>query len=278
MPSRNSGTARQAFGVVLRTYRERAGLSRAELAARIYKSESLIEAIERGERVATEDVTRDLEGVPELGTGGVLADLRSRFGDTLNYQQYPPWFQDWAIYEREAVALRTFELAVVPGLLQTEDYARAIFRTRLKTTDEQIEELVAARMKRQEILARGDPPMLWVLLDEAVLRREVGGRHVMCEQMNRLTEAARRPSIVIHVIPSSVGAHLGLLGAFVIADLKDAASVGYQETPVGSPPVEDPGQVAELDLIWNTLRSEALPRAASLALLEEAAKSWTSAA
>ena len=278
MASRNSGTARHAFGVVLRTYRERAELSRVDLAARIFKSESLIEAIERGERVATEEVTRDIEAVPELETNGVLLDLRSRFGDTLNYQAYPAWFADWAGYEAEAATLRTFQLELVPGLLQTEEYARQIFRTRLQTTDQQIEELVGARMKRQEILARDDPPMLWVLLDEGVLRREVGARHVMLEQVNRLVEAAKQPTIMIQVIPASVGAHLGLLGAFVIADFREAPSVGYQETPLGSPPVEDREQVAELDLIWNTLRSETLPRAACLSLLEEAAKSWSSAA
>lgn len=119
--------------------------------------------------------------------------------------------------------------------------------------------------------------MLWVIIDEAVLRRPVGGRHVMCEQVGRMAEAARRPCVVVEVIPASVGAHVGLLGAFIIADFDDGPSVGYQEMPVGGQPLEDSEQVASLDLIWNTLRTETLPRAASLALLEEAAKSWSSA-
>jgi Domain of unknown function (DUF5753) len=89
--------------------------------------------------------------------------------------------------------------------MQTEDYARALFRTRLKITDAEIGEWVAARMGRQAILTRDDPPRLWVVLDEGVLRRQVGGRHVMCEQLNTLLEAAARPNIVIEVVPASAG-------------------------------------------------------------------------
>ncbi len=276
MVSRESGrTPRQVFGAMVRYYRERAGLSRPELARQISKSGSLIQAIELGQRAATVDVTEDLERV--LPTGGALTRLREEMGDGLSYQPYPSWFADWAGKEAQASALRSFELIVVPGLLQTEDYARALFRTRLKTTDEEIDELVAARMKRQDILARHDPPMLWVVLDEGVLRRRVGGRDVMREQVGRLIDAARRPNVVVEIVPVSAGAYLGMLGAFVIADFEDAPSIGYQEMVVGAQPLEGPEQVALLDFTWNTVRSEALPRAASMELLEEAAKSWTSA-
>jgi transcriptional regulator with XRE-family HTH domain len=276
MASRESGrTPRQVFGAMIRYYRERAGLSRPELARQISKSESLIQAIELGQRAATVDVTEDLERV--LPTGGTLTRLREEMGDGLSYQPYPSWFADWPGKEAQASALRSFELIVVPGLLQTEDYARALFRTRLKTTDEEIDELVAARMKRQDILARNDPPMLWVVLDEGVLRRRAGGRDVMREQVGRLIDAARRPNIVIEIVPISAGAYLGMLGAFMIADFEDAPSVGYQEMVVGAQPLEAPEQIALLDFTWNTVRSEALPRAASVELLEEVAKSWTSA-
>jgi hypothetical protein len=132
-------------------------------------------------------------------------------------------------------------------------------------------------MKRQEILARDDPPLLWALIDEWVLRRPVGGRHVMLEQVNRLIEAARRPSVVVEVIPASTGAHEGLAGAFIVADFADAPSAGYLQTAVRGQPFDSQKDVAALDLTWATLRGEALPRKASLARLEEAAKSWTSA-
>jgi transcriptional regulator with XRE-family HTH domain len=276
MPSRDPGrNPRQVFGAMVRFYREQAGLSRSELARQICKSVSLIQAIELGQRAATAEVTGDLEAA--LQAGGALAQLRNEIGDGLGYQAYPSWFQEWAISERKAKRLRWFEPLVVPGVLQTEDYARAIFRTRFGITSEEIEEQVAARLIRQEILTRDEPTALWVVLDELVLRRPVGGRHVMLEQVSRLAEVARQPHMVIEVIPAGTGAHTGLTGAFALADFEDAPSIGYQEGAVRGQPVEEPKDVASLDLTWDTLRGDALPRAASLALLEEVAKSWTSA-
>jgi transcriptional regulator with XRE-family HTH domain len=259
---------------MLRYYRERAGLSRSELARQISKSVSLIQAIELGQRAATAEVTEDLERV--LPADGALMRLRDEIGDGLSYQAFPAWFQDWAFKEAEAATLRWFEPLIVPGLLQTEGYARAIFQTRFKITSEEIGEQVAARMKRQDILTRDEPPALWIILDEWVLRRPVGGRHVMLEQVNRLIEAARQPHIAIEVISADVGAHEGVTGAFAIADFEDAPSVGYREGALRGQPVEERKDVAALDLTWATLMGDALPRAASLALLEEAAKSWTS--
>jgi transcriptional regulator with XRE-family HTH domain len=275
MSSRESARSpRQVFGGMVRYYRERAGLSRPELARQICKSVSLVESIEQGNRASTAEVTGDLEAA--LATGGALTRLRDEIGYGLGYQAFPAWFQDWAAKEAGAVALRWFEPLVVPGLLQTEDYARAIIRTRFGLTEDEIEEQVAARLKRQEILARDKPPALWLVLDEWALRRPVGGPRVMLEQVNRLIEAARQPNIVIEIIPAGVGAHDGMAGAFIIAGFEDAPRVGYQEGALRGQPVEEPRDVAALEVIMDTLRGEALPRAASLALLEEAAKSWTS--
>jgi transcriptional regulator with XRE-family HTH domain len=271
-PGRNP---RQVFGAMVRFYREQAGLSRSELARQICKSVSLVQAIELGQRAATAEVTGDLEAA--LPAGGALARLRDEIGEGLGYQAYPSWFQEWALNEAQATTLRSFEPLVVPGLLQTGDYARAIFRTRFRITSDEIEERVAARLKRQEVLTRDDPAALWVILDEWVLRRPVGGAHVMLEQVNRLLESAGQPHIVIEVIPASTGAHEGMAGAFMIADFDGAPSAGYQEGAVRGQPVDEPKDVASLDLTWDTLRGEALPRAASLVVLEEAAKSWTSA-
>jgi hypothetical protein len=226
--------------------------------------------------VAAAEVTEDLERV--LPADGALARLRDEIGDGLSYQVFPAWFQDWAFKEAEAATLRFFEPLVVPGLLQTGDYARAIFRTRFRITNDQIEERVAARLKRQEILTRDDAPALWVILDEWVLRRPVGGRHVMYEQVNRLIGAAPEPHIMIEIISADAGAHEGVAGAFAIADFEDSPSVGYQEGAVRGQPVEERQDVASLDLTWAMLRGDAQPRAASLALLEEAAKSWTATA
>jgi len=277
MSSRETArTPRQVFGAMLRYYRERAALSRIDLARQISKSVSLIQAIELGQRAATAEVTEDLERV--LSLDGALAQLREEIGDSLGYGAYPSWFQDWLASEREAKKLRLFGPLLVPGILQTADYARAVFGTRFGVTDEEIDEQVVARMKRQEILAREEPPALWVLVDESVLRRPVGGRYVMHEQIGHLIEAARRPHVSVQVISSSVGAHRGLwAGGFAIADFEDAPAVGYQEAAAQGQFVDRPEDVETLADCWDTLVREALPWAASQALLEEAAKSWTSA-
>jgi transcriptional regulator with XRE-family HTH domain len=270
---RRAATPRQVFGAMVRFYRERAGLSRSELARQICKSVSLVEAIESGDRAATPQVTSDLEAA--LRADGVLAKLRDEIGDGLGYQTFPAWFADWAGMEASAIRLRWFEPLVIPGLLQTDEYMRSVFRTRFGATDEEIDERIAGRLKRQEILERDQPPLLWAILDEAVLHRPVGGRHVMCEQVNRLVEATRRPNIRIEIIPASVGAHEGAYaGGFAIADFDSAPSVGYQEAAGGGQTAEGAARVALLSVIWDTLTGEALPRAASLALLEEAAKKW----
>jgi transcriptional regulator with XRE-family HTH domain len=269
-------TPRQVFGAMVRHYRERAGLSRAEVARRICKSVSLVQAIELGQRAATDVVTEDLERV--LAAGGALILLREEIGDGLGYQAYPSWFQDWLVKEREARRLRWFEPLLVPGLLQTADYARAVFRTRFGVTDEWIDEQVAARLKRQDIMERDQPTQLWVIVDEFVLRRAVGGAHVMREQVGHLIEMSQQPHVSVQVITSSGGAHLGLCaGGFAIADFDDAAAVGYQETASEGQLVEGAEGLMTLAECWDTVVREALPWAASQSLLEEAAKSWTSA-
>jgi transcriptional regulator with XRE-family HTH domain len=274
--SENGGrNPRQVFGAMVRFYREKAGLSRSELGERIFKSPRLVEAIELGQRVATSAVTEDLEVA--LDAGGALLRLREEIGGELGYQPYPLWFQEWTLKEAEAATLWLFEPLVVPGLLQTADYARAIFRTEVMIGDEEIDEQVAARLKRQDVLARSNPPMTWVVVDEGILRRQIGARHVMCEQLSRLADVARQTNVFLQVIPATVGAHRGLEGGFAIADFADTPSVGYREGAGGGAMVEGPTALAGLVRIWDTLRGEALPRAASLVLLEEAAKSWATA-
>jgi DNA-binding XRE family transcriptional regulator len=281
MPSQEAhpeGTPRAVFGTMLRWYRQQAGLSQDVLGAKAHMSGKTISAYENGWRVPTRPATADIDAVPELHTSGALAELWDSLRDGMTHQAFPSWFQDWPGKEAQAATLRWFEPMLVPGLLQTEDYARAVFQTRFGLSDDEIEARVAARLKRQEILTREKPPALWVILDEGVLHRPVGGRHVMLEQVNHLLDSARRPTIAIEIIPGSIGAHEGLSGAFTVADFDEALSVGYQDAAVGGQFLEDRSDVAALELTWTTLRGEALPRKASLAVLEEAAKSWTSAA
>jgi transcriptional regulator with XRE-family HTH domain len=268
-------TPEGVFGAELRYYRTRAGLSQTDLAALVSISHDVISKIETGSRAPAEDFPPRLDAVAELDTRGALTRLWDLLKDSARHRVYPGWFDRWPDFEAQAKALRTFELVAVPGLLQTEDYARAMLRTQVLATDDEVDEMVAARLGRQQILARDKPLMLWVLLDEAMLRRPVGGTHVMREQLSHLIEAAGRPNIVVQVISLSVGAHQGMSGNFVIADFAGGPSVAYQDTAVRGQLVEDTDDIASLMVLWDTLKSEALPRAASLALIEEAAKTWT---
>jgi transcriptional regulator with XRE-family HTH domain len=266
----------RVFGAELRHYRTRAGWSQEQLGARVYCSADLVGKVENGQRAPTEEFAAACDAIPELGTDGALGRLRELLKGFLKQRAYPGWFLRWPDKEASATTLRWFEPMVVPGLLQTEDYATAIFRTRVGATEDEIGEMVAARVDRQLVLDRDPPPMLWVVVDEGVLRRPVGGKHVMREQLNKLMKAARRPNVVVQVIPASVGAHEGLRGgAFVIADSDEAPSLAYQDTAARGQVIEDAEGIAGLTVLWDTLRAEALPRAASLQLIEEVAKTWT---
>jgi hypothetical protein len=265
----------RVFGAELLYYRSAAGLTQGELGARIYCSGDLISKIEMGQRGPTEEFATACDAVPELATGGGLSRLREHLRGHFKARVFPGWFVGWPDKEAQARILRWFELAVVPGLLQTEGYARALLAGRVLSADD-TDEVVAARMERQAILARDDPPELWVVVDEAVLHRGVGDAGVMRDQVDRLIEAAGRPKVVLQVIPATVAVHDGLPGAgFIIADFDGAPSSAYQDTALRGQVIEDSDDIAALMATWDRLRAEALPRRASLDLMEEVAKSWT---
>jgi hypothetical protein len=191
---------------------------------------------------------------------------------------HPQWFRDWLDAEREASSLRWWEPMLVPGLLQTDDYARALFRAwqSAGTTDEEIEELVSARIERQDILDRATPPELWVVLDEAVLHRFVGSRKVMYDQLLQLADTSCRPGITVQVVPAEVGVHAGLLGAFIVAGFDGAPSTLYAETAVEGQTIEKPALVGKAALAFDQIRAEALPRGASRDLIGKVAEQrWT---
>jgi hypothetical protein len=206
-----------------------------------------------------------------LATTGTFGRLHGH----LRTAPFPSWFRPFAQHEAEATALRTFELVLVPGLLQTGEYARALLCTKVGATEDEVDQLVTARLERQAILDRDNPPLFWVLIDEDALHRPVGGRDVMRVQVEHVAEMAGRPNVVVQVIPADVGAHQGLVGAFVIADFAKAPSIVYLETALTGLVVERAEDVAAVTLTYDTLKTEALPRAASLGLLREVAKTWT---
>ena len=200
------------FSSELRQARMRAGLTQDQLAEKIAYSPSLVAHVETGSRAPSLDFAGRADEA--LHTGGLFTRLQP----FVRREAYPAWFRDWVEIEREAASLRWFEPLVMPGLLQTEAYARAVLAAAHPAcADGEIERLVTARMDRQAILTQEGPPLLWVILDEYVLTRPVGGAKVMREQIDRLIVAARQPRIVLQVVPSGAGAHPGLAGRFAIA-------------------------------------------------------------
>lgn len=173
-----------------------------------------------------------------------------------------PWFRPWAEAERDATSLRSFECAVLPGLLQTEAYARAVLSSGPLGGDE-VEGHVAARLKRQAaVFERSRPPLTVFVIDEMALRR--GDPGIMRPQLDHLVEMAQRPFVMVHVLPLHAGLHPGQAGAFVIASLDGRPDVAYLDDQAEGRVIDD---VAGLWRTWDTLRSVALPRDLSMALL-----------
>lgn len=256
------------FAAELRAARTRAGLSRDELAQQISYSGSLVGMIESMIRVPTLMFAQRLDEVFQTtGTFG-------RMQEHLRASPFPAWFRDWLEAEREATALRWWEPMLVPGLLQTADYARAILRAGPEAVADEVEEMVSGRMGRQSILDREVPPLLWVVLDEAVLHRSVGSPKIMHEQLLHLAEMADRPRMTVQVVPARTGTHAGLLGAFIIASADGASDIVYLETSADGQVSDMPRVVAQVTLRFDILRATALPRDDSRDLLLKVADGW----
>jgi transcriptional regulator with XRE-family HTH domain len=261
------------FGAELRLARAAAGLSQEQLGQRIGYSAAQVGKVETGERAPSQDFARGCDqALPE--TGGLLLRIYTL---TQRWEGgYPSWFVEWIEAERRAASVSWWEPLLVPGLVQTSDYARALFEAwRSAGSDDELDQLVKGRMERQLIFERPDPPSLWVIIDEGVLHRRIGGAKIMNDQLARLAELAGRPKITIQVVPGDVGAHVGLLGAFAIASANGAGTV-YMESPDQGQTTETPSVVAKINATFDTLRAEALPRAASRDLIRRVAEErWT---
>jgi len=259
----------QFFGAELRRARTAAGLSQDQLGQRLGYSGAQVGKVETGERAPSPDFAEGCDqAFPDAGgLFGRLHQLARRWDGG-----YPSWFAEWVDSERRATSLRWWEPLVIPGLLQTADYARAILAADPETTDDQLDELVAARLERQAILDKPVPPTLWVLLDEAVLHRLIGSRKIMYDQLLALADASCRSSITVQLVPAEIGAHAGLLGAFIVAGFDNAPGTVYMESPDQGQTTELPSVVRRLSLTFDTLRADALPRGASRDLIGKVAE------
>ena len=187
----------------------------------------------------------------------------------------PVWFRPWQEIEREAVSLRSYQSVVLPGLLQTEAYARAVLTGAGMLPRADLDRHITARLARQGILRREDPPQFTAVIDEGVLRRPVGGPETMREQLHALVAACAEPHVRIHVVPSSVGAYAGLNGPFVVAACPDHRLAGYLDNQLQGQVVSDVDEIAAIMAAWENVRGEALSHWQSVDLIREVAETWS---
>jgi transcriptional regulator with XRE-family HTH domain len=260
------------LGAELRRARVAAGFSSQEaLAAKLGYDRTVIAKAETGERPPSPEVADALQAelFPDGPDGlvGRLAMLARRHDGPI-----PSWFESWLEAEREAHTLRLWSPILVPGLLQTAEYAHALLiATGLE--EEAAQEHVAVRLGRQAILDRPRPPHVVVVLDESVLRRLIGSSQVMADQLTHVAEMSERANISVQVVPSDTGANAGLSGAFDLASGDGAPEVLRMDAVED---VTDEGRslVRQAANIFVRVQADALPRAASRALILEAAEQW----
>ncbi|MFC8454233.1 helix-turn-helix domain-containing protein [Kitasatospora sp. NPDC057223] len=238
-PGGGSMVRRILLGSQLRRLREGRGITREDAGYAIRASESKISRMELGRVSFKERDVADLlslygvtDGIEREALLGLVREA-NKSGWWHSYNDVlPGWFQTYVGLEEAATLIRTYEVQFVPGLLQSEEYARAVFgQSRPVISDEELERRVSLRLRRQKLLTDGNSPRLWAVIDEAALRRPVGGPKVMRGQLQYLIDIAEQPNVVIQVMPFRFGAHAGESGAFSILRFpeQDLADVVYLE-------------------------------------------------
>ncbi|WP_328414142.1 helix-turn-helix transcriptional regulator [Streptomyces violaceus] len=258
------------FGTELKRRREDAGITQVELGSRVFVSGGYIGQFEQAIRKPQLDVAQRIDGV--LQTDGIFERLCRKLIDDKRYADY---FARVVELERQAAQICEFAPTLVPGLLQTAGYARAVtVAANPFVTDDYIEEKVTARLERAQILADATRPEYWVILHENVLRMPVGGREAMAAQLDHIARLMRERQVMVTVLPYSAGAHPSMGGMLTLMRFDDAPPVAYTETSFSGTLVDDPSVVKNAQRAYDLLRVAALSPEASLALIESAAEDY----
>lgn len=254
-------SGRTRFGAELKAHRTARGWTQVELGKKLGYSGSFVSDVERGDRGPGEDFAKRCDEV--FGAPGTFL----RLWEDLQREAFPTWFAPIVPIEREAVKISAWELGAVPGLLQTEQYARALIRARRPQDDEEaVERTVRARIERQGILSGAKPPLLWYVVHEGVLRHVVGGPEVMGEQLDKLIKAAETPGFVIQVLPYSAHDHAGVDGLLYLYERPGQPQMAYTECIGGGRLIQDSQEVSDLTTVMGMLRASALSPRDSVAL------------
>ncbi|MFE0792528.1 helix-turn-helix domain-containing protein [Streptomyces mutabilis] len=264
-----SSSPRALLGAELRHAREKAGFSQEELGGRLFVSGSFIGQLESGTRRMQPEYARMLDDV--LGT----EDFFRRNCAASAKSRYPEHFAEAAEAEAVATTIRHYLPLLVPGLLQTPAYAESLFRVyRPLATDREIEELVAIRMERARLLDNPTTPLLWVVLDEAALRRPVGGAAAMAEALRHVAGLISRRRVIAQVLPFSAGTHAAMGGSLKLMEFADAPPLCFVEGLDTGKLLDDPATVARHTLTFSLLQATALSPPDSLALIQSVAQTY----
>ncbi|NGO49148.1 helix-turn-helix domain-containing protein [Streptomyces ureilyticus] len=252
--SRKNASAMRMVGAQLAVLRRAAGFTQRTLAERALVDEETIASIEQGRRPLKADFAELLDKI--LDSKGVLVAAVDNMPEV---DLIPRFAEEFVDYEQQAVAISSYQNQVLPGQLQTPAYARSVFRSRVPVYDEEeIEQKVAARIERQQILHRKVPPTTSFVIWEAVLMDFLGGKEVYVEQLRRLRECSELPGLALQVMPFGRTTHASLAGPFVLLETPDHQRLAYAETQRGSQLVGDPDEVAILAQKYAMLRTQAL--------------------
>ncbi|MFD3313446.1 Scr1 family TA system antitoxin-like transcriptional regulator [Streptomyces sp. NPDC058694] len=264
-----SSSPRALIGAELRHARERKGLSQSELGEPLFVSGSFIGQLEAGTRRLHLEYAAQIDEI--LDTNGFF----ERNCKALAKSKYPDHFAEAAEAEAIATAIRQYAQLLIPGLLQTKAYAEAVFRAYRPTApDAEIGPLVAARLERAHLLDDPTTPLLWAVLDEAALRREVGGDAVMAEALRHVADLARKHRIIVQVLPFGAGAHAAMDGPLKLMEFEDAPPLSFVEAPDMGKLLDDPATVARHTLMFSLLQAAALSPQDSLAVIESVAQDY----
>ncbi|NJQ15925.1 helix-turn-helix domain-containing protein [Streptomyces bohaiensis] len=263
-PGGERGNAARYFGSEVRALREALNLSQGEFADRLHYQQPQLSKVENGTTLASEAFAAALDRV--AGTPGVYLRLRGR----LRKRGHPAWFVPYVALEESASGITDYSCTFLMGLLQTPEYAAAVFRAaHPRETEEQIRVRVETRLLRRGVMERKEPPLLWVIVHEAVLRTQVGGAAAMVAQLAYLALQMESPHVTVQVLGFSAGASPSEL-PFTVLEVDNQPHAVYTETPTQGGHVDDsPSAVASASAMVDRLRMSALSERESLALIRK---------
>ncbi|MEU0585495.1 helix-turn-helix transcriptional regulator [Streptomyces sp. NPDC006132] len=262
MEDEEAAAVLRAVGRQIKMWREAAGLKQAELGAAIGYGEEMVSSVERARRIPKPDFLDKADEV--LRAGGKLAVMK----EEVEKARYPKKVRDLAKLENEALELGAYDNHQIHGLLQTQEYAQALYAMRRPAfSEDEIERHVAARMARKAVFDRVPRPLITFVQEETTLRRPVGGRMVLRRQLEHLLDVAKLRHVSIQVMPTDREDHAGMAGPFRVLKLHEGTTLGHFEAQLHNRVISDPREAQILDMRYGMIRAQALSPEESLSFI-----------